>query len=142
MHSTCRRRSLSKQAGLPTGLPVIYERAAVIDIGACIHVVGVAPELCDQPVQVFQAFTGDIEPTPLYSLNTNDRQKRHLLHCPPFASSVRTSRTPGRIEKLPDPAFDRQFWSQLYQARPFVQVPCVNLLDDHHPKKPLHKPSS
>ena len=52
---------MSKRAIKSTGLPVIHERAAGIDIGARFHLVGVAPELCDQPVQTFQAFTGDIE---------------------------------------------------------------------------------
>lgn len=52
---------MSKQTIKPSGLPVIHDRAAGIDIGARFHVVGVAPELCDEPVQTFQAFTGDIE---------------------------------------------------------------------------------
>ena len=42
-------------------MPVIHVRAGGIDIGARIHVVAVPPELCDEPVQTFQAFTGDIE---------------------------------------------------------------------------------
>jgi transposase len=45
----------------PAGLPVIHDRAAGIDIGARFHVVAVPPDLCEQPVQTFQAFTGDIE---------------------------------------------------------------------------------
>jgi transposase len=43
------------------GLPVIYERAAGIDIGSRFHVVAVSAELCDESVQTFQAFTGDLE---------------------------------------------------------------------------------
>src|SRR4051794_32646767 len=45
----------------PQGLPVINDRAAGVDIGSRIHVVGVPPELCDEAVQTFAAFTGDIE---------------------------------------------------------------------------------
>jgi transposase len=52
---------MSRRSIKPTGLPVINDRAAGIDIGARFHVVGVAPELCDDPVQTFQAFTSDIE---------------------------------------------------------------------------------
>lgn len=44
-----------------TGLPVIHERAAGIDIGARFHVAAVPPDLCDMPVQTFQAFTSDLE---------------------------------------------------------------------------------
>lgn len=43
------------------GLPVLNERAAGIDIGARIQVAAVPPELCDEPVRTFQAFTADIE---------------------------------------------------------------------------------
>jgi len=42
-------------------MPVINARAAAIDIGARIQVVAVPPEMCDQPVQTFQAFTADID---------------------------------------------------------------------------------
>jgi transposase len=52
---------MSRRSNKPAGLPVIHDRAAGIDIGARFHVVGVPPELCDEPVQTFQAFTGDIE---------------------------------------------------------------------------------
>jgi hypothetical protein len=52
---------MSRRSIKPAGLPVIHDRAAGIDIGARFHVVGVAPELCDDAVQTFQAFTGDIE---------------------------------------------------------------------------------
>ena len=43
------------------GLPVINPRAAAIDVGSRFHVVAVAPELSDQPVQTFQAFTDDLQ---------------------------------------------------------------------------------
>ena len=52
---------MSKRSNKPAGLPVIHDRAAGIDIGARFHVAGVAPELCSEPVQTFDAFTGDIE---------------------------------------------------------------------------------
>ncbi|HTD89114.1 MAG TPA: IS110 family transposase [Burkholderiales bacterium] len=44
-----------------TGLPIIHERAAGIDIGARFHVAAVPPDMCDVPVQTFQAFTSDLE---------------------------------------------------------------------------------
>ena len=44
---------MSKRSNKPTGLPVIHDRAAGIDIGSRFHVVGVPPELCDEPVQTF-----------------------------------------------------------------------------------------
>lgn len=51
---------MAKRSVKPPGLPVIHERAAAIDIGSRFHVVAVAPDLCDEPVQTFQAFTADI----------------------------------------------------------------------------------
>jgi transposase len=45
----------------PSGLPIVNERAAAIDIGSRFHVVAVAPDLCDEPVQTFQTFTADLE---------------------------------------------------------------------------------
>lgn len=45
----------------PTGLPIIHERAAGIDIGSRFHVVAVSPELSDEPVRTFQAFTSDLQ---------------------------------------------------------------------------------
>lgn len=45
----------------PTGLPIIHPFAAGIDIGARFHVVVVSPDLCDEPVQTFQAFTNDLQ---------------------------------------------------------------------------------
>src|SRR5471030_2108842 len=44
----------------PSGLPIIHPFAAGIDIGSRFHVVAVSPDLCDEPVQTFQAFTGDL----------------------------------------------------------------------------------
>ena len=43
-----------------SGLPIIHERAAGIDIGSRFHVVAVSPELSDEPIQTFQAFTSDL----------------------------------------------------------------------------------
>lgn len=43
------------------GLPVIHEHAAGIDIGSRFHVVAVSPDMSDEPVQTFQAFTGDLQ---------------------------------------------------------------------------------
>lgn len=45
----------------PAGLPIIHPFAAGIDIGARFHVVAVSPDLCDEPVQTFQAFTSDLQ---------------------------------------------------------------------------------
>jgi len=44
----------------PAGLPIIHPYAAGIDIGSRFHVVAVSPDLCDEPVQTFQAFTSDL----------------------------------------------------------------------------------
>lgn len=52
---------MSRRDTRPQGLPVINDRAAGADIGSRIHVVAVPPELCDEAVQTFAAFTGDIE---------------------------------------------------------------------------------
>ncbi|MFS0756507.1 IS110 family transposase [Noviherbaspirillum sp. 1P10PC] len=52
-----RERTRSK----PTGLPIIHPYAAGIDIGARFHVVAVSPDLCNEPVQTFQAFTSDLQ---------------------------------------------------------------------------------
>lgn len=41
----------------PTWLPIIHPFAA----GSRFHVVAVSPDLCDEPVQPFQAFTGDLQ---------------------------------------------------------------------------------
>lgn len=48
-----RERSISK----PSRLPIIHPFAAGIDIGSRFHVAAVCPDLCDEPVQAFQAFT-------------------------------------------------------------------------------------
>ena len=45
----------------PAGLPIIHDRAAGIDVGARFHVVAVPADLCGEPIQTFQAFTGDID---------------------------------------------------------------------------------
>ena len=52
---------MSRQSTKPAGLPVIHDRAAGIDIGARFHVVAVDPQLLDEPMQTFQAFTADIQ---------------------------------------------------------------------------------
>jgi transposase len=52
---------MSKASNSTNGLPIIHPRAAGIDIGSRFHVVAVPPSLTDEPVQTFQAFTGDIE---------------------------------------------------------------------------------
>jgi transposase len=44
----------------PAGLPIIHEFAAGIDIGSRFHVVAVSPDLSDESVRTFQAFTGDL----------------------------------------------------------------------------------
>ena len=51
---------MSNRKGSPRGLPVIHERAAGIDVGSRFHVVAVGADLCDEPVQTFQAFTSDL----------------------------------------------------------------------------------
>jgi transposase len=51
---------MSKSKTKPTGLPIINEFAAGIDIGSRFHVVAVGSELCDEPVRTFQAFTSDL----------------------------------------------------------------------------------
>ena len=43
------------------GLPVIHAAAAAIDVGSRFHVVAVPPALCADPVQTFQAFTGELQ---------------------------------------------------------------------------------
>ena len=52
---------MSRRTVRPGGLPIIQDGAAGIDIGSRFHVVAVGAELCDEPVQTFQAFTGDLE---------------------------------------------------------------------------------
>lgn len=43
------------------GLPIVQPLAGAIDIGSRFHVVAVPPDLSDEPVQTFQAFTADLE---------------------------------------------------------------------------------
>ena len=45
---------------LPRGVPIIHERAAGIDIGSRFHIAAVSPDLSDEPVRTFQAFTSDL----------------------------------------------------------------------------------
>lgn len=52
---------MSRTRNKPSGLPIVNDKAAAIDIGSRFHVVAVPPELCDEPVQTFQAFTTDLE---------------------------------------------------------------------------------
>jgi len=52
---------IMSRRGQQAGLPIIHDRAAGIDIGSRFHVVAVPPHLCDEAVQTFQAFTGDLE---------------------------------------------------------------------------------
>ena len=42
------------------GMPVIHQGAAGIDIGSRFHVAAVPPDMYDQPVRTFQAFTSDL----------------------------------------------------------------------------------
>lgn len=53
--------SKDKIKSKPSGLPIIHPFAAGIDIGSRFHVVAVSPDLCDEPVQTFQAFTSDLQ---------------------------------------------------------------------------------
>jgi hypothetical protein len=43
---------------MPTGLPIIHERAAGIDIGSRFHVAAVSPDLSDEPVRTFEPKNG------------------------------------------------------------------------------------
>lgn len=52
---------MAKSAAKQSGLPVVHERAAGIDIGSRFHVAAVPPVCSDEPVQTFQAFTGDLQ---------------------------------------------------------------------------------
>lgn len=51
----------SRSTAKPTGLPIIHPFAAGIDIGSRFHVAAVSPDLYDEPVQTFQAFTSDLQ---------------------------------------------------------------------------------
>lgn len=52
---------MASRKGNPRGLPVIHEHAAGIDVGSRFHVVAVGADLCEEPVQTFQAFTSDLQ---------------------------------------------------------------------------------
>ena len=52
---------MSSHKGNATGLPVIHDCAAGIDVGSRFHVVAVGSDLCKEPVQTFQAFTSDLQ---------------------------------------------------------------------------------
>jgi transposase len=51
---------MSSHKGKAAGLLVIHDRAAGIDVGSRFHVVAVGADLCEQPVQTFQAFTSEL----------------------------------------------------------------------------------
>lgn len=44
-----------------SGLPIVNQKAAGIDIGSRFHVIAVPPDLCAEPVQTFQTFTADLQ---------------------------------------------------------------------------------
>jgi len=50
----------NKAKSKPTGLPILHEFAAGVDVGSRFHVVAVSPDLSDEPVRTFQAFTADL----------------------------------------------------------------------------------
>jgi hypothetical protein len=50
-----------RSKGKSSGLPIVNQKAAAIDIGSRFHVVAVPPDLCAEPVQTFRAFTADLE---------------------------------------------------------------------------------
>ncbi len=52
---------MTRPRSKPSGLPIVNDKAAAIDIGSRFHVAAVPPGLCDEPVQTFQAFTADLE---------------------------------------------------------------------------------
>jgi transposase len=52
---------MSTRSAKPRGLPIVHERAAGIDVGSRFHVVAVGADLCEEPVQTFQAFTSDLQ---------------------------------------------------------------------------------
>lgn len=57
----------------PAGLPIIHPFAAGIDIGSRFHVVAVSPDLCNEPVQTFRAFTSDLERMADWIISTGTR---------------------------------------------------------------------
>ena len=44
----------------PKGLPTVHTRAAGVDVASRFHVVAVPQDLCAEPVQTYQSFTGDL----------------------------------------------------------------------------------
>jgi transposase len=54
------RRRKSKSTQPQSELNIIHSRAAGLDVGATFHVVAAPQELCPEPVQTFQSFTGDL----------------------------------------------------------------------------------
>lgn len=52
---------MARRRNAAAGLPILNPRAAAIDVGSRFHVVAVPPDLSDEPVQTFQAFTGDLQ---------------------------------------------------------------------------------
>ncbi len=50
----------SKKKRSSQSFPTVHTRAAGIDIGSRFHVVAVAPDLAEVPVQTFNGFTGDL----------------------------------------------------------------------------------
>jgi transposase len=52
---------MTRPRSKPSGLPIVNDKAAAIDIGSRFHVVAVPPDLCEEPAQTFQAFTADLE---------------------------------------------------------------------------------
>ncbi|MEY2333634.1 IS110 family transposase [Acidithiobacillus ferrianus] len=51
----------NKQIRKELSLPVVHQKAAGIDIGSRFHVIAVPPDLCQEPVQTFKAFTTDLQ---------------------------------------------------------------------------------
>src|SRR5438105_7062141 len=55
------RNTKSGGSAKASGLPIIHPYAAGIDIGSRFHVVAISPDLSDEPIRTFQAFTGDLQ---------------------------------------------------------------------------------
>jgi transposase len=51
---------MANNKGAKRSFPTIHEKAAGIDIGSRFHVAAVPPDLCEEPVQTFGSFTGDL----------------------------------------------------------------------------------
>jgi hypothetical protein len=83
-------RSRSK----PSGLPIIHPFAAGIDIGSRFHVAAVSPDLCDEPVQTFQALPAIWNAWPLGSLRPEPKRsswnRPACIGSPPSKYSSRT----------------------------------------------------